>query len=222
MKKYILLMLSFFMFRNSFSQAIIWKPTIGINTSVQSVSKTGNNKIKAGFDVGIKLEIPLRKNIGLEMGYFYAQNSSYLERRFVYPFIVYFDLPVVKEDFKLRFLKVPLLLILKQNHDNPGFIGLGGVIKYNFSSYRDGIFVDRNETYSSKFTIDTESGNKVGVGLQAAVGKEFSIKKNKFSLGLYYDVDLSKWRYPTNFDLEKKIYYSLRSHNLSLLLSWIL
>ena len=207
----------------SFSQTFHWKPTIGLNSSLQNVSSTGRKKMKIGYDIGIFIEAPVKENISLEMGLLYVQNNASLQRIFIYPFEpVPFDAPEVREDYKLNLFKAPLMLVFSQAKTHPLSFGIGTVVKYNFNAYRSGSVVDRQEKYTSNFTIDTQSESKIGFGIQTAIRKAFSIKNNKFNAGLYYDVDLSKWRYPTNFELEKKTYYSLRSHNFSFMLSYIL
>lgn len=224
MKKYLFAITLFIIWEKNFSQTFSWKPTVGVNASLQNVSNTGKNKIKAGYDVGLLIEAPLKENLSIEMGLLYVQNNSLLQRTFIYPFEVSITEPTqIVETFYLNLFKAPLLLVLSQTKSNPLSFGIGAVVKYNFSSHREGFVVDYpDQSYSSNFTIDTQSESKIGFGIQAMIRKNFSINKSKFSAGIYYDVDLSKWRYPTNFELEKKTYYSLRSHNLSMLFSYIL
>lgn len=210
---------------NTYSQTIKWKPAVGSNVLLQNISDLGikgKKGIKPGLDIGITAAIPLKQNLLLETSFFYTLSKGSLHRLFIYPFPTTADLPEVVEDFSFNLLKIPVNLLWKQKKANPSFAGTGLLAKYNFSSHRNGKVVDKNEYYSSKFTIDTKNGHKVGFSVFCTFGKEFKIGNQAVSLRINYDTDLSEWRYPTNFDLEKHTYYPMRTHNFSLLFSIIL
>jgi hypothetical protein len=182
----------------------------------------GKKGVKPGLDVGVIGEVYFKQSLSLEMGICYVLYKGSLHRLFIYPFPTTLDLPEVIEEYSLNLLKIPINVLLKKKMKNPGFAGAGTVIKYNFRSNRDGKVVGRDETYSDKFTIDTKNGNKAGIAILCFVGKEFEIGKQPVSVRINYDTDLSRWRYPTNFELEKNTYFKMRSHNFSLLFSFIL
>jgi hypothetical protein len=218
MKKYWLLILSFSFIIFGYAQSFKWKPTIGINTSIQNVPSFRNNKSNLSYDIGILMEMPLKQNMALEVGYLFSKNKASLQRTIIYPpnFII-FDTPQLKEYYTLNLLRVPVLLLFKQNKSNPLVLAIGTIIKYNISSKREGEVIDRPERYSTTFIVDTKSESRFGFGIQTSFRKEFNIENKKVCIGLNYDVDLSNWRYPTNLDFEDKKYYSLKSHNFSII-----
>jgi hypothetical protein len=225
MKKIKIFLLTFFVWHVGYSQNFKWKPTVGSNICLQSISDLGikgKKGMKPGIDIGIIGELSFKQPFSLEIGFIYVLNKGSLHRLFIYPFPTTLDLPEVIEEYSLNLLKVPINVLLKQKKKNPCFAGAGTVIKYNFSSNRNGKVVGRDETYSDKFTIETKNGQKTGFAILCFFGKEFEIGKQPVSVRINYDTDLSRWRYPTNFQLEKNTYYKMRSHNFSFLFSFIL
>ena len=225
MKKIQTFLLLLFVWLAADSQDFKWKPTAGSNICFQNIADLGikgKKGIKPGLDIGLIAEISFKQSLSIEAGFFYTLNKWSLHRLFIYPFPTTADLPEVVEGFNFNLLKVPVNILFKQKKANPTFGGIGLLTKYNFSSHRNGKVVNKNEYYSSKFTIDTKNGNKAGVGVVCTFGKEFKIGKQPVSLRVNYDTDLSEWRYPTNFELEKNTYFPMRTHNFSLLFSIIL
>ena len=227
MKKYYFLFILFSCSRLGYPQNFSFKPAVGINACVQNIThgenqKLNEKKVHPGFDIGLNLEMELKSNTSIEIGWFYSMNRASMDRLFYTLVAGSADFPYTREDYTLNFLKVPVNVLFKQKKADPLFFGAGPVIKFSISSHRDGKILERDETYSTKFKMDTKNGKKTGVGLLLSTGKEFGINKRKASVRLNYDIDLTKWRYPTNFEYEEVRYFSFRNHNFSLLFSLIL
>jgi hypothetical protein len=225
MKKNILLFVIITLALLGKAQTVTFKPTLGSNILVQEIKDLGikgKKGIKPGVDIGLIAELPIKNTLFFEAGFFYSLSRGSLHRLFIYPFPTTGDLPEVVEDFNLNLLKVPVNILLKKKNGSSGFFGAGLLAKFNLGANRDGKVVDRDERYSSKFTIDTKHGHKTGIGIVCIYGKQFKLGNQTVSLRLSYDTELSNWRYPTNFDLEKHTYYSMRTHNFTLLFSWLL
>ncbi len=217
----IIFCITVFIWHFSIAQSFTWKPSLGINYLVPGISNTDNKGGKPGFDVGFFSDITLHKKSFLELGFFYGRSNGKLQRAFIYPFSApYLDVPMVDEKYTLNLIKVPISILFKQAKESPKFISVGSVIKYNISSRRSGSVPDRNETYSNRFNIDSKKGNSFGISLLVGVGREFKIKTQKFGIQINCDIDLTNWRYPTNFDLEEPTYYHFRSQNFSLFISY--
>lgn len=223
MKKEILIIFSFFLAAHINSQTLRWKPAIGGNFSIHHISDAFRNKAKTGFDIGVAMETLLKENKFVEAGLFYSLNRGFVERELILTIPSSLpEPPTVIEDYSLYLFKLPVTLVIKQKKINPLFYGIGTGLRYNLHSHRNGYMVqETNLKYSNNLTIDTKSGSKFGLGLNCAIGKEIKINKHFLSIKIKYDTDLSKWRYPTNFELEKYTYFSMRSHNISLLTSFI-
>ena len=137
-----------------------------MNASIQNVVKTSNRKIKSGIDIGLMVDAAPKQNLSLSIGFLYNQNRSSLQRTFIYPFYApNLDAPEVIKDYTINLVKTPITLVLRQNQEHPLFISIGTVVKYNLSSHRDGSVPDRAEKYSKNFIIDTQTENKIGLGI---------------------------------------------------------
>jgi hypothetical protein len=223
MKRFAFLFICFCFISKGYCQKFLWKPAIGGNLSIYNISNTLKNQGKSGFDAGLFVEKPLKQNFSIEVGWLYTLNKGSVKRAFIYPFDpAGIDPPDVIENYSIHLLKVPVSFIVKQKTPNPLYFGIGPEVKYNLSSNRNGYVVDRPDNYSDKFRVDTKRGSKFGLEINCTIGKEFKISTTKTSIKINYDTDLSQWRYPTNFELEKNTYYKMRSHNFSLLFSVIL
>ena len=200
-----------------------WKPAVGGNISFHHIPDVDRNKAKPGFDIGVAIETPLKENMFVEAGLYCSLNRGFVERELILPiFSSLPEPPTVIEDYSLYLLKVPVTLGIKQKKPNSLFFSIGTGLRYNLHSHRDGYMVqETNLKYSYNFTIETNSGSKFGLGVNCAIGKEIKINKHFLEFKLKYDTDLSGWRYPANFDLEKHVYYRFRNHNISLISAFI-
>lgn len=224
MKKQItLIIFSFFLAAHINSQTLRWKAAIGGNIGFHHISDVDRNKAKTGFDIGVAIETPFKENKFVEAGLYYSLNRGFIERELILdPPSSLPEPPTVIEDYSLYLFKVPVTLVIKQKKTDPLFFGIGTGLRYNLHSHRNGYMVqETNFKYSHNLTIDTKSGSKFGLGVNCVIGKELKINKHFISIKIKYDTDLSKWRYPTNFEVEKHTYISMRSHNISLLTSFI-
>jgi hypothetical protein len=224
MKKYLLQFVLLFCCQLVYSQNFSFKPAAGVNFCAQSITiaesqKPSEKKIHPGFDMGLNLEMKLKSNTSIEVGWFYSINRASLDRLFYSLVAGSADFPYTREDYTLNFIKAPINLLFRQKKDNPLFFGVGPVIKFNVGAQRDGKVLERIDSYSTKFKLATKNGRRTGVGLFLTTGRELKINKLKSLIRLNYDVDLTKWRYPTNFEYEEVHYFSFRNHNFSLLFS---
>lgn len=220
MKRYALLLIFLCLISRGYCQNIFWKPAIGGNLSLYNISNVLNNQGKLGFDAGLFVEKPLKQDFTIEVGWLYTLNKGSVKRAFIYPFEPGgIDPPDVIENYSVHLLKIPVAFKVKGKKQYPVNFGIGPELKYNISSNRDGYVVDRPDNYSDKFRIETKSGSKFGLGINCTIGKEFKINNARASIRVIFDSDLSQWRYPTNFELEKHTYYKINCHNFSLLFS---
>jgi Outer membrane protein beta-barrel domain len=225
MKKYFFILLLTIICSISFAQDLKFKPTIGINTNIQNAPLTYNNKSKICFDIGILTERDLKHNLSFEFGFLVSKSNFSLNREIqiwgsqfpITPF-------VANEKINLTFLKVPILLALKQHKKNPFAIGLGllakGVLK---SNYIYNVSSQPHNTVKDNYEFGTNSELGVGLGLQTALKKEFTFSKKNFTAGLYYDYDITKWsHYKMAIDIPREKGYDTRAHNFSVLFSMTL
>ncbi|MGH2552192.1 MAG: outer membrane beta-barrel protein [Chitinophagaceae bacterium] len=227
MKKYYIFLFIILGYYSTYSQNLIFKPLLGVNICSPNLKysitnkKLTEKKIRPGFDVGLNAEIKLNKTTSIEGGWIFSNNRAFVERIFYPNVIIVGDYPRTKEDYTLNQIKLPINVLFKQNNHNPLFIGIGPEIKININAHRDGKIVERYETYSTRFRLDTKSGNKTGLSFLLSAGKELSLGKSKICFRLNIDTDITKWRYPTNFEFEEERYFSFRNNNFSLLFSYI-
>lgn len=226
MKKANLFLIIFFSAFIINAQSLKWKPTIGINANSQKITGMQNSsKTKPGIDVGLLLQTKFKQNISLEFGLLYSGYSGTVERPLVFidnPFPGAIP-PQLFEKNKIQFLKIPVIVTLKQDKKEPFSGGLGLVLKKNIGFKREANFVlTPNDINADSYTLKTQSGSQIGIGLQAAIKKEFAISKNNFEVGLFYDANISKWQYPINKIDAKNTPYTLKGSYFSVLFSIVL
>lgn len=204
---------------HGYSQKLIVKPFIGLNTNVKSILLSKQQFL--GADFGLQVEKKITKRISFESGFdFSIVRGNKYRPRILKNGVVPPETYYLTDIYNFNSIKLPIALLFSFKKSSNYVFGLGGYLKYH-SKVKSSQFFDRNrvETNFKDFYLKTNNGNSFGVGLQASIRKTFFISHKQFCLGIYDEFDLSKWMYPRIGNSEIQSDYLFRKSNLSFLIS---
>lgn len=180
---------------------------------------SGTRKIEGSYHLGMEGNIELSELNRLGLGVVFLNDLNTLKRNFIYKNIPsFFDNPKVEERYKLQWIKVPVSFIHCFKKNDNLFYSTSLIAKFNVNAIRNGTayLAGFTEKYADKFKIDTENGKHLGLAFGASIGMKIPLKTSKFITRLFFESDISKWRYPSNFELEKEVYYPFRAISMGI------
>lgn len=174
---------------------------------------SGTRTIQGSYHFGVegKYKISALNKVGLSA--VFVSDKNLVKRNFSYKDINFFDNPRVEDSYKLQWMKIPVSLIHEFRKNKTLFYSASLIPKVNLNALRNGTayLSGLTEHYSDKYKIDTKNGTSLGLAAGISLGcNPFTNKIPKFSGRVFFETDITKWRYRSNFNLEKEVYYPFR------------
>lgn len=174
---------------------------------------SGTRTIQGSYHVGLEGDLKVSELNKVGLSAVFVSDKNLMKRNFVYKDINFFDNPKVEDNYKLQWMKIPVSFIHQLKKHNNMFYSASLIPKFNLDALRNGTayLSGLTERYSDKYKLDTKNGNSLGLAAGVSLGFKFPSKTSKFVGKVFFESDISKWRYRSNFDLEKEVYYPFRA-----------